>query len=361
MSSSVSTLRYGVIGAGMMGCEHIRNLLAIEDCVVVAFADTHEPSRLNASKLVGHATSYVDHREMLKNEQLDVVIIATPNHTHRKMLEDVLKTGVHVLVEKPLCITTNECRQVIEIERQTQKPGRVVWVGLEYRYMAATSRLISEVKSGTCGSLKMIAIREHRFPFLQKVDNWNRFSKNTGGTLVEKCCHFFDVMTLLADAMPVSVYASGAQDVNHLDEIYDGRKSDILDNAFVIVDFENGVRGMLDLSMFAEGSRNEQEICVVGAKAKIEAMISDSIVRIGKRVDGREGVVEISVNQPEGVVHGFHAGASFIEHREMQRAIRENGQSTVTLQDGLLSVAIGQAAHLSIAQNRSVLIAELLK
>lgn len=360
MGSSVSTLRYGVIGVGMMGCEHIRNLLAIEDCVVVAYADTHEPSRLNASKLLNHASSYLDYQEMLKNEQLDVVVIATPNHTHRPILEDVLKTGVHVLVEKPLCITAIECQQIIRIESQTQKPGRVVWVGLEYRYMAATSRLISEVKSGTCGSLKMIAIREHRFPFLQKVDNWNRFSKNSGGTLVEKCCHFFDVMTLLADAMPVSVYASGGQDVNHLDEVYDGHNSDILDNAFVIVDFENGVRGMLDLSMFAEGSRNEQEICVVGDKAKIEAMISDSVVRIGNRTGGRDGVLEISVTQDEGVVHGFHAGASFVEHLSMQRSIRNGGKSEVSLRDGLISVAIGQAAHMSIAQNRSVLIAELL-
>ncbi|GBL21726.1 hypothetical protein EMGBS4_17860 [Acidimicrobiaceae bacterium] len=64
-------------------------------------------------------------------------------------------------------------------------------------------------------------------PFLEKVDNWNRFSVNTGGTLVEKCCHFFDVMGLIAQSKAQRVFASGSQDVNHLDEIYDGRKSDI--------------------------------------------------------------------------------------------------------------------------------------
>jgi hypothetical protein len=50
---------------------------------------------------------------------------------------------------------------------------------------------------------------------------------------------------------------------------------DILDNAYVVVDYENGVRGMLDLCMFAEGSRNEQEICVVGTRGKV--CISTSI------------------------------------------------------------------------------------
>ena len=360
MNGPRSILRYGVIGVGMMGCEHIRNLLAIEDCEVVAYADLHEPSRQIAASLVKTAKSYPDYREMLATEKLDVVVIATPNHTHRRVLEDVLKSGVDVLVEKPLCITADECREVIAIEEQTRRPGRVVWVGLEYRFMAPTARLISEVKSGTCGDLKMISIREHRFPFLKKVDNWNRFSRNTGGTLVEKCCHFFDVMNLLAGSKPFSVYASGAQDVNHLDEMYEGERSDILDNAFVIVDYENGVRAMLDLSMFAEGSKNEQEICVVGSNGKIEAMITDSIVRIGMRNGGRNGVSEILVQQPQGVVPGFHAGASFLEHRAMQRAIRERQPSEVTLQDGLVSVAIGQAAQISITQRRSVEIVELI-
>lgn len=56
-----------------------------------------------------------------------------------------------------------------------------------------------------------------------QVNNWNRFNVNTGGTLVEKCCHFFDLMKLFAAANPVRVMASGSIDVNHKDEIYDGK------------------------------------------------------------------------------------------------------------------------------------------
>jgi predicted dehydrogenase len=205
----------------------------------------------------------------------------------------------------------------------------------------------------------MVAIREHRFPFLEKIDNWNRFTSNTGGTLVEKCCHFFDVMGLIAQSRAVRVFASGDQDVNHLDEIYDGKRSDILDNAFVIVDYQNGVRGMLDLSMFAEGSKNEQEISVVGSHAKIEALITESKIRIGLRAKGATGVEEFVVEQPHGVVAGFHAGASYLEHLAMQHAIRTGSPSMVTLQDGLNSVAVGQAAHMSISQNRVVEISEL--
>jgi predicted dehydrogenase len=119
----------------------------------------------------------------------------------------------------------------------------------------------------------MISIREHRYPFLKKVGDWNRFNANTGGTLVEKCCHFFDLMRLLAKSGAVRVYASGAMDVNFRDERYDGRTPDIIDNAFVIVDFANGMRAMLDLCMFAEGSYWQEQISVVGDVARVDALI----------------------------------------------------------------------------------------
>ena len=344
----------------MMGREHIRNLLAIDNCRVVAISDSHAPSRASASELIRDAQQFSHYQEMLSTQDLDVIVIATPNHTHLSILEDVLDTGLHVLVEKPLCTTVNDCKLAIEHETQTRRAGRVVWVGLEYRYMAPTRRLLSEVTLGTCGKVQMVAIREHRFPFLEKVENWNRFTSNTGGTLVEKCCHFFDVMGLIANSHAVRVYASGNQDVNHLDEIYDGRNADILDNAFVIVDYQNGVRGMLDLSMFAEGSKNEQEISVVGSTAKIEALITESKVRIGARKKGSNGVEEIQVNQPHWVVAGFHAGASYLEHLAMQQAIRNGSPPEVTLRDGLNSVLIGQAAHLSIAERRAVEISEIV-
>lgn len=99
----------------------------------------------------------------------------------------------------------------------------LVQVGLEYRYMPPVAKLIDIVKEGALGQVKMVSIREHRFPFLVKVDNWNRFNCNTGGTLVEKCCHFFDLMRLFIGANPVRVMASGAMDLNHKEEVYDGR------------------------------------------------------------------------------------------------------------------------------------------
>lgn len=362
---ATSDVRYGVIGTGMMGIEHINNLLHLPGAAVTAVADPHQESLDWAQFAVGLDTPlarFTDYHDLLASGLCDAVVIATPNFTHHDVLTDVLHTPLHVLVEKPLCTTVADCQRVIALAEQTaqQHPQRVVWMGLEYRYMPPTRAVVEEVRAGTVGHVRMVAIREHRFPFLPKVGNWNRFNRNTGGTLVEKCCHFFDLMNLVVGAAPVRVMASGAQDVNHLDEVYDGETPDILDNAYVIVEYAGGVRAMLDLCMFAEASKNEQEISVVGNEGKVEAMVTEGVVRTGRRSEGLGAHHERPVND-ETIRHtGLHHGASYLEHEGFLHAIRTGTPAAVTLHDGLMSVAVGAAAHLSIEHGRPVTIEEVL-
>ena len=367
-AGSSTALRYAIVGTGMMGIEHIQALLTLPDTHIVALCDPHAPSLAAARHALGAdrdaARVYTDVETMAAAGEFDVVVLASPNHTHRALAEPLLRSGAHLLIEKPLCTTAQDCKELLALEHQTQQPGRVVWVGLEYRFMAPTMQLLAHARSGVLGNLRMLAIREHRFPFLVKVHDWNRFNVNTGGTLVEKCCHFFDLMRLVLQAEPTSVFASGAQDVNHLDETYGGRTPDILDNAFVVVDFDNGARASLDLCMFAEATKNEQEISLVGDLGKAEALVTQGIVRLGLRADGWFQTNEQLVNQadlPSDLQHqGAHHGSSWREHVAMQQAIRNNMPAEVTLHDGLMSVAMGEAAHRSIAAHRPIAMSEIL-
>jgi len=344
----------------MMGIEHIENILALDRCEVVAFSDPAPASRENAAAVLSaDARGYADHRTMLEDPDLDVVVLVSPNFTHIDVLRDILtsRPDLHLLLEKPLCTTVADCEEVI---RLAQGRSGLVWMGLEYRYMAPVARLLDEVRSGVAGSPLMVTIREHRFPFLKKVGDWNRFSRNTGGTLVEKCCHFFDLMSLIIQDEPVRVFASGAHDVNHLDERYNGEQPDILDNAFVIVDYANGQRAMLDLCMFADATRNQEEISVVGELGKVEALIPQDVVRVGRR--GTDWIGEV-VDQPvvldPTAYVGLHHGSSFIEHQKFARCIREGTKPEVSLAEGLMSVAVGAAAHRSIDEGRPVMVAEM--
>jgi myo-inositol 2-dehydrogenase/D-chiro-inositol 1-dehydrogenase len=365
-------LRYGFAGVGMMGIEHLNNVLALPGAVPVAAADPHGPSLEAAVTAAGgELATYPDVESMVDAEQLDVVVVSTPNVSHRSVLEPLWGRPLHLMVEKPLCATVPDALAVRAAA--ADHPG-VVWVGLEYRYMPPVARFVDEVAGGSAGRVVMLSIREHRYPFLVKVGDWNRFNRNTGGTLVEKCCHFFDLMRLVLADRPVRVIASGGQAVNHLDESYRTERSDrevpdILDNAFVVVDFAGGARALLDLCMFAEGSRWEQELVATGDAGKVEANVPGfmEVVR-GRRPElvlgsrGPDWPVEVSevADDDRVAVQGGHHGASYLEHLAMVDVVRRGERPQVGVDDGVWSVAMGVAAHRSIDEGRAVEMSEIL-
>jgi predicted dehydrogenase len=349
-----SRIRYGIIGTGMMGIEHMRNISLLPDAELVAAADPSERSRTWAASAAKGIAIFSDYREMLDKVDADAVIIATPNHTHAEVLKDVLPSGKHVLCEKPLCTTIEDCRWVVDAVRDRRE---VFWVGMEYRYAPPVGRFVEEVRSGTAGRVRMLSIREHRFPFLPKVGDWNRFNRNTGGTLVEKSCHHFDLMRHVLQAEPVRVFASGAMDVNHRDERYGGEVPDIIDNAYVVVDFDNGARALHDLCMFAEASRHAQELSAVGDRGKVECLLPEGSVVTGRR--GQGPVKSVQVEVPDEVLRaGSHHGATYYELLDFQSAVREGRPARVTALDGLKAVAMGLAAQRSMDEGRPVAMSE---
>jgi myo-inositol 2-dehydrogenase / D-chiro-inositol 1-dehydrogenase len=367
-------LRFGIIGCGSMGREHIDNLHAIGACSVTALADPHQASLDAAQAICENAgrdkpQAFLDHRNLLNSGLCDAVVIATPNHTHITMMRDALTTDVHILVEKPLVTRMEDGLEMLHLAE-----GRtgIVWVAQEYRYMPPVAEMIRMAHGGDVGRMHQVAIREHRAPFYPKVGDWNRFSANTGGTLVEKCCHYFNLMDLVLREKPLRIFASGGQRVNHLDEVYNGRRSDILDSAYCIVEYPSGARAMLDLCMFAEGSMDNEHIVVVGDEGKLESMLPSLTLRHSRREDwGRKAYW----GQPSGTNKGVdvrrvwddsikyagnHFGASFVEHQKFAAAIRNGTPAEITLEEGLRAVATGLAAHKSIDEGRVVALSEVL-
>lgn len=358
-------IRYGLIGAGLMGREHIRNIQLLDDACISAIADPDDPMRERATNLAGPTTqSFTSYHQLLEVDDFDAIVIATPNHTHAQVLSDILdlKRQVPVLVEKPLCINSKQCQAIIAKASQRRQ---LIWVGMEYRYMPPITRLLEAIGDGEIGALKMVSIREHRYPFLEKVGDWNRFNANTGGTLVEKCCHFFDLFALIADSEPVRIYASAAMNVNHRDERIAGKTPDIIDNAFVIVDFDNGVRAMLDLCMFAEGTVWQEQIKVTGDRQAIELSIPgpekyspNSIGRHAQMVtyprDGSKEVTQV-INVDKALLDaGDHHGSSFYQHKRFQELVKSQAKVEIDLYDGLRAVEMGEAAEKSARTGQSV-------
>ena len=364
-----SELRYGIIGAGSMGREHIENIKIMGGATITAISDPWEESRSAALAMVPGAKTFSNHLELLESGLVDAVVIASPNDTHAAVLKDALATNIAVFVEKPLATTIEDCKQILEWNRARTA---LTWMGLEYRFMPPVAEVIARAHAGEVGKVQQVSIREHREPFYPKVGNWNRFSERTGGTLVEKCCHYFNLMDLIMGERPTQVFASGGQNVNHKDEIYDGRQADMLDSAFVIVDYASGARAMLYLCMFGEGSFDKEIVTIVGDQGKLESFLPSQTVRYSRRADwGRKTgwdakagtgrgseikqVIDLSIKY-----YGHHYGASYIEHLKFRDALLNSTPAEVTLEDGITSVATGLAAHLSIKENRLVALKEIL-
>ncbi|MEO1265325.1 MAG: Gfo/Idh/MocA family oxidoreductase [Pseudomonadota bacterium] len=356
-------IRYGIVGSGMMGQEHIRNIALLEGTAIVAVADPHEAMRAEAAAQAGDgAKAFTDHRDLLSADLCDAYVVAAPNDLHRDLMLDLIAAGKPILCEKPLCTTTVDCQRV---SAAADRAGVPVWVAMEYRYMPAIAALKSRLDAGVAGPPQMIAIREHRFPFLDKIGDWNRFNARTGGTLVEKCCHFWDLMRLMLQSDPVRVFASAAADVNHRDERHDGRVPDIIDNAYVIVDFASGARGMLDLCMFAEGAHWQEIVAVTGPKARVEARVPgpprfevggashESEIAVADRAQRHEVVERVDID-PDILDAGDHHGSTFYQHRHFRDLVRDGRRDpAVSLADGTWAVRVGEAAERS-ARSRTV-------
>lgn len=367
----MNTLRYALIGTGMMGQEHLRNLALLRDIhaldlQVNAIVDPDKTMRESALSLAhslgnDHAQGYT-RLDDLPLDNIDAFVIVTPNFTHHDIITRLLPLNKAILAEKPVCTTLEQCDDLLRLIENHTAP---FWVAMEYRYMPPTTRFIERLRSGEIGALRMLSIKEHRFPFLQKVADWNRFSENTGGTLVEKCCHHFDLMCLMTQSEPQRIYASGAMDVNHLDEVYDGRKPDILDNALVVVDFENGVRASLDLCMFADGADPQEQLTAIGQSGKLDAMIPgpdrfwpDDRERRARVVfsprDKRDPVEEIVDVDKALAAAGDHHGSTFYQHRRFADAVMNGADVEVTAYAGVRAVRMGAAAQESIRTGQAI-------
>jgi predicted dehydrogenase len=360
----LDTVNYGLIGCGMMAREHIQNINLLPAGRVSVVFDPVQELADSAATLAGDAHVAASLEELLAFEKLDAVVIVSPNHMHVPQLRQIVQTRpLPILCEKPLYTDPADHAVLDALFEGYPHP---VWVAMEYRYMPPVAALIAQAEAAT-GGIKMLTIREHRFPFLQKVGDWNRFNANTGGTFVEKCCHFFDLMRLILQDEPIRVMASAGQSVNHLDESYDGKVPDIWDNGYVIVDFAKGSRAMLELCMFAEGARYQEEISAVGPKGKIEALVPGP-GRFWPKLLGEPPVPQliISPRMPKGpfvseipvdpalLEAGDHNGSTFYQHQRFNAVVRGEGAVEVTLADGAKAIRMGLAAQESARTGQSI-------
>lgn len=361
--------RFNVIGVGVNGQEHI-SVTMLEGRATIHGVYDPNPSSTEAARRVKARFSdeplvvYQSLEAACNDPAVDALIICTPNYTHLDVLKVAAQSGKHILLEKPMA--TN-LRDAYEIWQMAQAYPKQLQIGLQYRYKPIYVEAIHEAKERrSLGDLKTITILEHREPFLDKVKQWNKFSKYSGGTLVEKCCHYFDLFNLFAESRPVSVYAVGSQAVNFKDFEYGGEKSDILDNAFVLVEYANGIRANFNLCMFSPMVYEEIVLCGDEGRLKASEGVNhqahsrwSSYLEVICNPDKTSRVMTPSY--PFFIEETGHNGGTYYEHIKFIDALEGQPNTAATPEEGFWSVVIGVAAEESVKRGEKVMVRELLE
>ena len=145
-------LRVGIIGTGGIANAHIQSYLRMPDVDLVAGADLIPGKADEFFKRYGveGVRTYTNHKEMLEKEELDAVSVCTYNRTHAECTIDALNKGLHVLLEKPMCVTTEEA---VEICRAEKKSGKILSIGFQPRFDANMQMIKKIVQSGALGEV----------------------------------------------------------------------------------------------------------------------------------------------------------------------------------------------------------------
>ena len=190
-------MRVAVIGTGRMGSRHAANLAsgAVPGAQLAAICDIDPSVRAKAESKWGVKT-FADHRELIDSGAADAVVVATPHYSHVEICSHAIEAGVHTLVEKPISVTAQSARQLIDV---AHRHGDVIF-GIVYnqRTNPLYARAKALVGSGQLGEIvraDFTVTDWYRSQFYYDMNGWRAsWSGEGGGTLINQCVHQLDLL-----------------------------------------------------------------------------------------------------------------------------------------------------------------------
>lgn len=197
-------VRFAVIGAGSFArSHHLPNLRDNADCELLAIANPTGLKGREVAEEFGAAYCTTNYTDLLADENVDAVLIATRHHLHAEMAIAAARSGKHIFVEKPLALTLEDCQRVCD---EVAKSGVLLTVGFNRRF-APSVRELKTLLEGIPDP-KMITYRVNA-GYLPP-DHWTMDPSQGGGRIIGEGCHFFDLFSYLIGAEPVRIAATMA-------------------------------------------------------------------------------------------------------------------------------------------------------
>jgi len=342
-------IRMGIIGIGNRAKAHIAMTKALADrCRVTATCDIIPDRAREGAQLVGgDVKTFTKHKDLVTAGICEAVIISTPNYTHKEIAVDSLNAGLHVLCEKPMATSLADAREMVAAVNKT---GLTFGIGQQMRYAGIYRKVKELLKSGAIGDLKYVWAEEFRSDWKRLYDdpeenakkNWRYFRKYSGGSLVEKTCHDFDILGWLIDNEPQRVIATGGT------SFYSGRET--LDHATVAVDYPNGVKLSLGLCMFAKHQANTT---LIGSRGTINFPRKGNKITVRSRSKKGDWVIDIAEHDLDKVEQLRHRGTGRL-YIEFLDAVSQGRQPFADVNVGYNAIRIPIAAQTAIRQGKIV-------
>ena len=226
-------LRTGVVGLGRIGWTfHCKSLAEHDSFELTAVVDNVHERRVEAKKLY-HCKAFNHLDEMLRQCQLDVIVIATPTHLHKEMALAALQKGCHVFLEKPMALNLEECITVAAAAKDSQRTLSVFQPNRAAAYFQHVKKILESGKIG-----EIYHVRRGTFNYARRND-WQSLSKYGGGMLNNYGAHYLDQLLQIVGYDVNSVFCN-LRNIATLGDAEDVVK--------VVFKTEKGVLGELDIN-----------------------------------------------------------------------------------------------------------------
>jgi predicted dehydrogenase len=199
----MKTYKVGIIGYGGFGKFLHYWWAKLENVEVVAIADTNIQGE-NIEDL----KAYRDWRDLVNDPEIDIISIVTPPALHVEMACAAMKANKHVLLEKPVAITEDGARQILETQKET---GMVITVDHMIRYNPVIQSFMQLGKSGSFGKLRHVVVNNYAQDAALPANHWFWKEELSGGIFIEHGVHFFDIVNALSGQHYSKVYGCSHQ------------------------------------------------------------------------------------------------------------------------------------------------------
>ena len=353
----------GLIGSGGRGRSLAKTFLRDPAVRIGAVCDVYEPNLEAGLSAAGNqARAYRNYKALLENKDVGVVIIATPEHWHHRMLLDALSAGKDVYVEKPLCHTPEEGAELVEAARRSKS---IVQVGMQRRSYSLYLNAREIVKAGTLGRVRMVRswwLNNDVEPTTKKLEgpldweqwqgpaqkrpldparffDWRSYSEYSGGMVTDQGAHVYDGIHMLMGAgYPRAVTASAGR--IHKPNV------DLPECVVVVAEYPEDFLAVFTINYAAMHymQKNDQLNQLDGDKARLD--IGRESFAVFK--EGAETVAATSeVSKGMSIAGEVHV-ANFLE------CVRTRAKPTAPVETGFQAVLVLQMANLSLKHGRRI-------